>query len=304
MFTSSRPRSYRRFAHGFTLVELLVVIGIIALLISILLPSLTAAREQANSIKCLSNLRQLGLAAAAYTSQNKGTLVPADVRLRNPDSPTLQVNGVNYQDVEETWATILVADGFLTVPETTNQVTPPQVDNVLRCPSGLNEMSTVTAFTSNVPSSRLDSRGAMAVLHTSTRLRPNTHLFSWYGINSTNASGFETPYWRCEIFQDTRRITKFRKSSEIRNSPEMVFLFDGAYGHNLVSGNGNRINARHNNKKVTNIAFVDGHAESVRTADLPGGAPDASVPPTVFGTANNVDALRPFAWPKWRLEQR
>ncbi len=57
--------------QGFTLIELLVVISIIALLVALLLPALGAAREAANSAKCLGNLRQIGLSFQMYAGDNK-----------------------------------------------------------------------------------------------------------------------------------------------------------------------------------------------------------------------------------------
>ena len=68
-------RPYRCLA-GFTLIELLVVVSIIALLVAILLPSLSRAREQARSLVCCTNLSQLGLAAMLYAADNDDRFPP------------------------------------------------------------------------------------------------------------------------------------------------------------------------------------------------------------------------------------
>jgi prepilin-type N-terminal cleavage/methylation domain-containing protein/prepilin-type processing-associated H-X9-DG protein len=62
---------FHKRVRGFTLVELLVVIAIIALLLSILMPSLKRARDQAKRIVCASNIKQTGLAVELYTSSNR-----------------------------------------------------------------------------------------------------------------------------------------------------------------------------------------------------------------------------------------
>src|SRR3954468_7379190 len=87
--------------RGFTLVELLVVIGIIALLISILLPALNKAREQSKTVQCLSNIRQIGMGMQLYQNEWR-CIIPAGYW--NPAGPEKNV---------ETWASLLVNGKYI-----------------------------------------------------------------------------------------------------------------------------------------------------------------------------------------------
>ena len=82
--------------RAFTLVELLVVIGIIALLVSILLPTLSKARSAAKTVQCLSNLRQFGNAQSMYAGQWKGWAIPSI--LGNDNKVNNRVTWINNAD--------------------------------------------------------------------------------------------------------------------------------------------------------------------------------------------------------------
>jgi prepilin-type N-terminal cleavage/methylation domain-containing protein/prepilin-type processing-associated H-X9-DG protein len=116
---------------GFTLVELLVVIGIIALLISILLPSLNKARRSAKTIQCASNMRQIAQGMIMYVNANKGHL-----------PPTL-ISSSSSNDVYKDgffWAAELVNQKYLSAPNLYQNGSTQKVianTSVFRCPEGV-----------------------------------------------------------------------------------------------------------------------------------------------------------------------
>lgn len=137
--------------RGFTLVELLVVVGVIALLVGLLLPAFSKAREVARQITCSSNLRQLALAAIQYANDNKGHLpVECGNTSGNGGDSTsfwLSVPGGNFRrdmyvlmgftDPEP--SSIAYSDGSTASPATL------VVSDVWQCPSNP-IFSTTTAF--------------------------------------------------------------------------------------------------------------------------------------------------------------
>jgi len=84
-------RRFVRFPEGFTLIELLVVIGIIGILASLLMPAVNRAKGKALDTKCISNLRQLGIALTIYADEHEGKLPSAE---RRPTTPVTSTNAL------------------------------------------------------------------------------------------------------------------------------------------------------------------------------------------------------------------
>src|SRR3954468_10614378 len=148
----SAMSSLKSRAVAFTLVELLVVIGIIALLVSILLPSLHAARRHAQQVQCASNMRQIAVAMIAYINTNKGILPPCLVSASSSNGGANSDPTNPYPD-GWFWAAELVKQKYISAPNVYQGSTIKVFDSnsVFQCPSGLTAQDAVPGIgTGNV----------------------------------------------------------------------------------------------------------------------------------------------------------
>jgi prepilin-type processing-associated H-X9-DG protein/prepilin-type N-terminal cleavage/methylation domain-containing protein len=292
---SRRLRSY----SGFTLVELLVVIGIIAVLIGILLPALNKARQQAATAKCLANLRTIGHGIQMYAGEQNGYLVPGWVAEGDDD-----VGAGNGLD---NYATILVGMKFLPAPDHRGAFGADEpedlVDSVFRCPAGLPQKHELPGAW---PQSPTDGIGAFCWRRRSVQsgtdgwLRTGLTIDTWYGINMVNnvSSANSKLFPFKKIKKDSSNVIEgeLSKLVKFRNSATLTIMFDGLrYFH----GNRNLVNFRHNSNRTANFLFADGHAESLGIGVLP------DLTEAQFKNVNNgVKNLQPWPHPHWRLDQK
>jgi prepilin-type processing-associated H-X9-DG protein len=229
-----------------------------------------------------------------YSNANKGIIVPMDCADPVLTTPAGEVSS-------DFWPTILVAFNYVSYP---NGDISENTSSVFRCPSGIPEAPFNGGLNGSIPASRIDQNGAMGMAMGSTYLMPGKRVFCWYGLNATtgwgNANDDTIPIRRQP--PDGYTTPRWSKMSAIKDSSQLVFMYDGVFCHHAAV-NANRINARHNRMKSTNLAFFDGHAETVETKGLPGGDGDAGIQAAAVATFSYANLQANYPWPHWRTNQ-
>jgi len=218
---------------GFTLVELLVVIGIIAILIALLLPALSRARSAALSVACASNMRQLATAALAYQTENKGYVPAWTNKLRAPDPATAPARYKTLTNWYVHWTESLapyLGNRFVYGDPATNVV------GVYQCPAGRSDLDIYP------------KKNDYPVTYALTQWASTTDFnhFNNYNYYFLKASWVRQASFA--LFAD------HRPSGGDNNWNSFGSFQNVGFRHGARSSSGRR---------HANVAFLDGHVESV-----------------------------------------
>jgi prepilin-type N-terminal cleavage/methylation domain-containing protein/prepilin-type processing-associated H-X9-DG protein len=236
---------------AFTLVELLVVIGIIAILVAMLLPALAKAREQAKVTQCMSNLRQLGIGVQLYRQYNKDFYPPRIIFVRNMST------GVEGAPV--TRASVFSWTG--------KQGDQPFINVTVR------DMTTEKRYINKYIANALDFSTPFPLAHCPSDDQGYKEWGTSYSMNQFGGNAANPIYSlvREDVYNGATKVNDLSiKASDVRNSAEFVIAGD----HPLISKVMETVplpifNYFHGGKNQLprwNALFADGH---VVTIELP-----------------------------------
>ncbi len=235
-----RVAGYSRRAGAFTLVELLVVIAIVGILASLVIPSLSRARSRGQSIYCLNNLRQLGLALQVYVAENDD-LLPFNMGTEGTRKTIASGEFLNWANNVMSWE--LDADNTNTTWLAAGGLGPMLSGNttVFRCPSD-NALSAIQRQAGW--SARVRSYSMNAMLG-------NAGEFLAGGVN-TNNPGYKQFFTMSEVPNPSEIFAFVEEHPDSINDGYFINRFYTYEWHDLPA-------SFHNDG--ANFAFADGHAE-------------------------------------------
>ena len=255
MFRSPTRRSSPPAPAGFTLIELLVVISIIALLIGILLPALGAARQTAQSVKCLANQRQFGVGFYGYASDHKDKLPWGFYSIQVPPSSG------NF--VQSDW--MLTISGYFEGSTGTYQDPDDRESPITRCPGSAVDAGTKTYSAHPVLVPNL-TPGFEEQRTTDSQRRPTEIMLTADGAQDPNIGpdGFDAVATAYQLLQPTMDLGEyvFRKGDPTNFDPLPIGPNEdtaAAQGH---------IRYRHGGDNVVNLLYLDGHASGEQLGTL------------------------------------
>ena len=292
---SSQGNQIKAPRRAFTLVELLVVIGIIAVLIVVLLPRLNKARQASATLKCMSNLRVLGQASLQYSIDNKNCFLPAVV---------FSSAGADF------WPHLLINQKYLPV-----QKDSPALSSVFVCPAVQTDFVQANSVIDGI------RRQTSTVLHPPSGSDPGLTIEFSYGINGTSydKTSAVNAYYPCTsiAYDASFAAPPLKKRSMTKISSDLVFMFDGkewnvwaepTNGANIIKAricgwrHGGWLPSKPDSSGRVNVSFMDGHVATFPRSQLPSVASVQNTP----NCYDNSDATlmnQQFPYPKWRLDQ-
>jgi prepilin-type processing-associated H-X9-DG protein len=275
-------------------VELLVVIGIIAVLIGILLPTLAGARQQAHFIRCQSNLRQIGMAVQIYASRNKDFVPWGTAPTVTGTMPSGAPGGSYTERIQETLSRIIGKDAFtqtygiMTDPmrpkmsevfedrDTTGQGIRHYIANVrIFGTAGRDDPYKIVEW--GYPANQFQTRMHPQKL---TNMRPAAEIASWWCSQQTS---FDAPHplnrhaaATDSYFMDNTgaALPDFYYFRGFNPDPTLeagkpVSLYKLEMpGSNTATAPGAGIRTRHIKNTFVNLLFMDGHVQGYREGEL------------------------------------